>query len=93
MATASTRPSFMHYLRLKDGANLFLQYDLDGTFTDIMELAFYNAVLTAMSVHGTSYTYVNQLASSDKNPAQRQDWFKCTCNPDPGVTVPRIVHR
>ena len=52
------------------------QYDLDGSFTDIMELAFYNAVLTAMSVHGTSYTYVNQLASSDKNPAVRQDWFK-----------------
>ncbi len=57
------------------------QYELDGKFTDIMELAFYNAVLTAMSVDGKKYTYVNQLASSDTNPADRSEWFKCCCCP------------
>ncbi|KAI1619843.1 hypothetical protein EDD37DRAFT_642403 [Exophiala viscosa] len=58
-----------------------LQYELDGKYTDIMELAFYNAVLTAMSVDGKKYTYVNQLASSDTNPADRSEWFKCCCCP------------
>ena len=46
-----------------------------------MELALYNAVLTAMSVDGRQYTYVNQLASSDKHPATRSEWFKCACCP------------
>lgn len=46
-----------------------------------MELVFYNAVLTAMSTSGTKYTYVNQLASSDKNPADRSEWFRCCCCP------------
>lgn len=46
-----------------------------------MELALYNAVLTAMSVDGRKYTYVNQLASSDRNLAERNEWFKCCCCP------------
>ncbi|KAK5739989.1 hypothetical protein LTR17_004886 [Elasticomyces elasticus] len=58
-----------------------LQYDLDGSFTDIMELAFYNAVLTAISTDGLKYTYINQLASSDENPSSRSEWFRCACCP------------
>ncbi len=54
---------------------------MDGSFTDTMELAFYNAVLTAISTDGRKYTYVNQLASSDANPAERSEWFRCACCP------------
>ncbi|TKA27255.1 hypothetical protein B0A54_16150 [Friedmanniomyces endolithicus] len=60
-----------------------LQYDLDGSFTDILELAFYNAVLTASSTDGRKYTYVNQLASSDANPAERSDTLDFTVSDHP----------
>lgn len=50
-----------------------------------MELCFYNAVMTGMSAKGTQFTYVNQLASSDKNLSQREKWFTCACCP-PNVT-------
>ena len=46
-----------------------------------MELSFYNAVLTAMSYDGTAFTYINQLASSDEDLAQRSEWFTCACCP------------
>ena len=46
-----------------------------------MELALYNAVLTAMSHEGTKFTYVNQLASSDEDPSKREEWFTCACCP------------
>ena len=46
-----------------------------------MELALYNAVLTAMSYEGTKFTYVNQLASSDEDPSKREAWFTCACCP------------
>ena len=54
---------------------------LDGRVGDIMELALYNAVLTAMSHDGTKFTYVNQLASSDADPSTREAWFTCACCP------------
>ncbi|KAF1845869.1 glycoside hydrolase family 127 protein [Cucurbitaria berberidis CBS 394.84] len=62
-------------------AERLLKSDLDGRFTDIMELCLYNAVLTAMSPDGRNFTYVNQLASSDKDPSQRSSWFTCACCP------------
>lgn len=62
-------------------AERILQYDLDRRFSDVMELALYNAVLTAMSNDGTKFTYVNQLASSDKHPSKREEWFWCACCP------------
>ena len=34
-----------------------------------------------MSTDGKKYTYVNQLASSDTHPAERNEWFKCCCCP------------
>jgi DUF1680 family protein len=46
-----------------------------------MELCLYNSVLTAMSHDGKKFTYVNQLASSDSDPSQREEWFKCACCP------------
>ncbi|KAG9958708.1 DUF1680-domain-containing protein, partial [Aureobasidium melanogenum] len=62
-------------------AQRLLQIDLDGKYTDIMELCLYNAVLTAMSTDGKKFTYVNQLASSDKDLSQRDDWFTVACCP------------
>lgn len=57
------------------------QINLDGRFVDVVELCLYNTVLTSMSYDGKRFTYVNQLASSDKDPSQREDWFTCACCP------------
>lgn len=62
-------------------AERILQYDLDRRFSDIMELCLYNAMLTSMSADGTKFTYVNQLASSDKDLSKREEWFTCACCP------------
>ncbi|KAK5087346.1 hypothetical protein LTR70_002165 [Exophiala xenobiotica] len=62
-------------------AQRILQYDLDSRYSDVMELCLYNAVLTVMSHDGTAFTYVNQLASSDADPAKRSDWFTVACCP------------
>ncbi len=62
-------------------AERILQYDRDRRFSDILELCLYNAVLTAMSHDGTKFTYVNQLASSDRDPSKREEWFTCACCP------------
>lgn len=47
----------------------------------MMELCLYNAVLTAMSHDGKAFTYINQLASSDTDLSQREDWFTVACCP------------
>lgn len=62
-----------------------LQVDLSATFADIMELCFYNAVMTGMSSDGKRFTYVNQLASSSSDLSKRAEWFTCACCP-PNVT-------
>lgn len=62
-------------------AQRILQYDLDHKYGDVMELELYNAVLTAMSSDGKSFTYVNQLASSDTDLCKRSDWFTVACCP------------
>lgn len=62
-----------------------MQLDLDGKFADIMELCFYNSVMTGMSTNGKQFTYVNQLASSDAKLSKRAEWFTCACCP-PNVT-------
>lgn len=46
-----------------------------------MELCLYNTVLTSMSFDGKRFTYVNQLASSDEDLSQREEWFTCACCP------------
>lgn len=58
---------------------------MNGKFSDIMELCFYNAVMTGMSTSGEQFTYVNQLASSDTDLSKRAEWFTCACCP-PNVT-------
>ena len=54
-----------------------VKIDLDGRYADIMELSLYNTVLTSMSYDGKRFTYVNQLASSDTDLSQREEWFTC----------------
>jgi DUF1680 family protein len=46
-----------------------------------MELCLYNAVFTAMSLDCRKFTYVNQLASSEKDLSERFGWFRCACCP------------
>lgn len=66
-------------------AERLLQVDLDGRYADVMEMCMYNAVLTAMSADGRSFTYVNQLASSETDVSKREEWFECACCP-PNMT-------
>ena len=46
-----------------------------------MDLCFYNAVSTGMSVNGKRFTYVNQLASTETDLSKREEWFTCACCP------------
>ncbi|KAK9422296.1 hypothetical protein SUNI508_04975 [Seiridium unicorne] len=62
-------------------AERMLHLDLDSRYGDIMELQLYNTVMTAMSLDGTAFTYVNQLASSEKDKNVRETWFECSCCP------------
>ncbi|TVY42907.1 Non-reducing end beta-L-arabinofuranosidase [Lachnellula subtilissima] len=66
-------------------AERLLQLDLDGKYADIMELCFYNAVMTGMASNGKQFTYINQLASTDSDLSRRAEWFTCACCP-PNVT-------
>ncbi|CZR54496.1 probable DUF1680 domain protein [Phialocephala subalpina] len=66
-------------------AERMLQLDLNGKYADIMELCFYNAVMTGMSASGKQFTYVNQLSSTDTDLSKRAEWFTCACCP-PNVT-------
>lgn len=62
-------------------AERLLELNLDGRYADVMELCLYNGVMTAMSLDGKSFTYVNQLASSPSDKSHREDWFWCACCP------------
>lgn len=58
------------------------QIELDGQYTDVLERALYNAMLTGMSVDGKAFTYVNQLATSEQDASnKREEWFECACCP------------
>ncbi len=46
-----------------------------------MELCLYNAVLTAISLDCKQFTYVNQLASSERDLSERSERFTCFCCP------------
>lgn len=61
------------------------QIELNSHYADVMELCLYSAVLTDMSLDGKAFTYVNQLASLDKDLSQRHEWLECACCP-PNVT-------
>ncbi|KAJ4377519.1 hypothetical protein N0V83_000344 [Neocucurbitaria cava] len=62
-------------------AERMLKIDLNGRYGDIMDLCLYNNVMTAMSLDGKSFTYVNQLGSSESDKNGREDWFWCACCP------------
>ncbi|KAM0437396.1 hypothetical protein ACHAPT_001758 [Fusarium lateritium] len=66
-------------------AERILHLDLDGHYADIMELCLYNNVMTAMSLDGKAFTYINQLASSEADRSTREEWFRCACCP-PNLT-------
>ncbi|KAF4968212.1 hypothetical protein FZEAL_10421 [Fusarium zealandicum] len=66
-------------------AERILHLDLDGHYADIMELCLYNNVMTAMSLDGKAFTYINQLASSEADKSVREEWFWCACCP-PNLT-------
>ncbi|MFF9100944.1 glycoside hydrolase family 127 protein [Streptomyces rubrogriseus] len=51
----------------------------NGRYTDILERALYNGVLSGASADGTHYFYGNPLASDGS--AHRQEWFGCACCP------------
>ncbi len=51
----------------------------DSKYADEMERAFYNGVISGVSVDGVSYFYMNPLACYRNY--QRQEWFGCTCCP------------
>lgn len=46
-----------------------------------MDLCLYNNIMTAMSLDGKAFTYVNQLGSSDADKSSREAWFWCACCP------------
>jgi DUF1680 family protein len=58
-----------------------LGIDLDGRYGDIMDLCLYNNIMTAMSLDGKAFTYVNQLGSSEADISGREEWFWCACCP------------
>ncbi|RSL70524.1 hypothetical protein CEP54_001666 [Fusarium duplospermum] len=66
-------------------AERILHLDLDAHYADIMELCLYNTVMTAMSLDGKAFTYVNQLASTEADKSVREEWFWCACCP-PNLT-------
>jgi len=51
----------------------------DAKFTDVLELALYNCVLSGISLDGQQYFYVNPL--EDNGHHKRQNWFECACCP------------
>jgi hypothetical protein len=60
-------------------AQRLLQLECDRRYSDILELALYNSVLSAISGDGQQFFYENPLASSGHH--QRQPWFHCPCCP------------
>lgn len=60
-------------------AQRMLQIDLDRRYGDIMELALYNAILSGVSLEGSTFFYDNPLASNGAH--HRTEWFVCPCCP------------
>jgi DUF1680 family protein len=51
----------------------------DARYTDVLELALYNGVLSGLSLDGQTYFYQNPLA--DDGSHRRTPWFDCACCP------------
>ncbi len=72
-------------------AHRMLQIDPDSQYSDVMERALYNTVISGMSLDGKKFFYVNPLEvwpeACEKNKVKshvkytRQPWFGCACCP------------
>jgi len=60
-------------------AHRMLQFECDRRYSDVMERALYNGVISGVSLSGTHFFYENPLASRGAH--HRQDWFDCACCP------------
>lgn len=56
-----------------------VQIDCDGRYTDVLERALYNGVISGVSLDGIRFFYENPLASRGGH--HRQPWFGCACCP------------
>ncbi len=56
-----------------------LLLDADRRYTDVLEQALYNGVLSGVSQDGKAFFYVNPLESQGHH--HRKPWFKCACCP------------
>jgi DUF1680 family protein len=71
-------------------ANRMFHLDPDARYTDVMERALYNGVISGVSMDGRKFFYDNPLTVCPKgsDPARkgpsghvRQEWFGCSCCP------------
>ena len=75
-------------------AHRMLQLEADGRYTDVMERALYNGVLSGVSLDGSRFFYANPLEADperyehrtdlfgqDRLSHVRQEWFGCACCP------------
>ncbi|HEX4206919.1 MAG TPA: beta-L-arabinofuranosidase domain-containing protein [Ktedonobacteraceae bacterium] len=60
-------------------AHRMVHLDCDRRYTDILEQALYNGVLSGISLDGKKFFYDNPLASDGH--FHRQEWFGCACCP------------
>lgn len=60
-------------------AQRMLEIDCNSRYSDVMELALYNAVLSGGSEDGCHFFYDNPLASDGTH--HRSEWFLCPCCP------------
>ncbi len=60
-------------------AHRLAQLECDSRYTDVLERALYNGVLSGVSADGKRFFYANPLASAGHT--HRQDWFGCACCP------------
>jgi DUF1680 family protein len=64
-----------------------LQLTGDAKYADVIEQSMYNAILSGVSIDGTSFFYTNTLRQFDPMPVelrwsrQRQPWISCFCCP------------
>ena len=56
-----------------------LQIEPKAQYTDWMEIALYNGILSGVSLDGTRYFYMNPLES--RGGYERSPWFGCACCP------------
>lgn len=72
-------------------ASRMLENEISGEYADVLELAFYNAVLAGMQLDGKKFFYVNPLEINPEisgvAPTHRHDlpqrpkWYTCACCP------------